>query len=29
MSDQPATAQKLQIQIELDPTTANGVFVNR
>ena len=31
MSDKPATpagAQQMQVQIELDPVTANGVFVN-
>ena len=31
MSDKPAApagAQQLQVQIELDPATANGVFVN-
>jgi hypothetical protein len=28
MSDQPTPASKLQIQIEIDPATANGAFVN-
>jgi hypothetical protein len=31
MSDKPATAptpQQVQVQIEIDPATANGVFVN-
>jgi hypothetical protein len=28
MSEKPATPQSIQLQIEIDPTTANGVFVN-
>ncbi len=28
MSEKPATPQQIQLQIEIDPATANGVFVN-
>jgi uncharacterized protein DUF3467 len=28
MSEKPATPQTIQLQIEIDPATANGVFVN-
>jgi hypothetical protein len=28
MSEKPATPQPIQIQIEIDPVTANGAFVN-
>src|SRR5574342_627017 len=28
MTEKPATPQTIQVQIEIDPATANGVFVN-
>jgi hypothetical protein len=28
MSDKPANPQQIQLQIEIDPVTANGAFVN-
>src|SRR5512135_419993 len=28
MSDKPQSPQQVQVQIELDPSVANGVFVN-
>lgn len=28
MSDKPANPQTIQLQIEIDPVTANGAFVN-
>jgi hypothetical protein len=28
MSDKPAAPQQVQLQIEIDPATANGAFVN-
>ena len=28
MSEKPATPQTIQLQIDIDPATANGVFVN-
>ncbi len=28
MSEKPATPQPIQLQIEIDPVTANGAFVN-
>ncbi len=28
MSDKPQQPQQVQVQIEIDPATANGVFVN-
>jgi hypothetical protein len=28
MSDKPASPQTIQLQIEIDPVTANGAFVN-
>lgn len=28
MSDKPQQPQQVQVQIEIDPVTANGVFVN-
>jgi uncharacterized protein DUF3467 len=28
MSEKPAAPQQLQLQIEMDPATANGAFVN-
>jgi Protein of unknown function (DUF3467) len=28
MTEKPATPQTIQVQIEIDPVTANGVFVN-